>query len=144
MRQSKLSALILVTIAFTLLIPTAAWAVSGGDLPWDWVDLGYNGADYSIGFGTRDPNLGERIGLEAGAIFTDKNISPGIDLLYFFDPSESFSLNIGLGAFSRNNGSTTEYGISYSGNIWFHLGNTIAGVGYHTQRGVTLRCGLWF
>ncbi|MGE5581291.1 MAG: hypothetical protein ACM3X9_01995 [Bacillota bacterium] len=144
MRQSKLLALIWVTIAFTLLIPTAALAVPSSDLPWDWVDLGYNGADYSIGFGARDPNLGEHIGLEAGAFFTGNSTSPGIDLLYFFDPSESFSLNIGLGAFSRDTGSTTEYGISYSGNLWFHLGNTVAGVGYHTQRGATLRCGLWF
>jgi hypothetical protein len=139
MRFIKLNALFVLALLLLLLVPITASAVSNNELPWDWVHLASNGQDLFLGYGTRNPNLGDNIGLQLAASYTNKKLSPNLDLLYFFDPSDSYSLNVGIGVFANNNNSTTIYSTTYSGGFWYYFDGFLAGIGYHSQQGLTLR-----
>ncbi len=144
MRLYKLCFIVLILTFLLTFFTINTPAVTNSDLPWNWVKVGLKDEDIMFGVGTRNPNLGDNIGLEFGTTYKNKNFSPELDLLYFFDPSDSFSLNVGIGVFVDNNGVSTKYSTAYSGGIWFHLANTVMGVGYNSCSGITLRCGLWF
>jgi hypothetical protein len=144
MQLLKLNTICGLSLLLLLLIPITASAVSNNELPWDWVQLASNGQDVFLGFGTRDPNLGDNIGLQLAVSDTNNKLSPDLDLLYFFDPSDSYSLNVGIGVFANNSNTTTVFNTTYSGGFWYHFDNMLAGIGYHSQQGLTLRYVLKF
>jgi hypothetical protein len=144
MRFNKISAIFLLSSLLLLLIPITAAAVSNADLPWNWLQVTSNGQDLFLGLGTRNPDLGDNIGLELGATYNSSKLSPGLDLLYFFDPSDNYSFNVGVGIFANNSDSNAKYNTTFSGGFWFYLSKALVSIGYHSQQGLILRGGLRF
>ena len=100
----RIKKLLLILLFFTFLLTfftIKTQAVSNSDLPWDWVQVSFIDKDVFLGVGTRDPNLPDNIGVEFRTSYKDGEFSPGLDLLYFFDPFDSFSLNLGIGVFPK-------------------------------------------